>query len=204
MRDDELDARVRGLLLALPQPSAPTVPARQLRARGRARTRRRRLALVTATAALAAGAGWNAAEGRDAGPSAHHADARPAAAPPTRTWPAAGHAALDAARATVVAYYTRLPQVSGAAGDAERKALERAHLADSALAQASASPRSLGGPARTWPAVCGNPAAPLRVGPLRQTGPDRATASVSGTPGPGSTVITVSLTTGLITAWTCA
>lgn len=194
MHDDELDDRVRGLLLALPQP-APVVSPRQLRSRSRARTRRRRLALAV-TAVLAAGIGWGA------GPSGHRTPTQPAAAPPTSAWPTADRTELDAARTTVVAYYARLPQARGAAGDAELKALERAHLADSALAQAAASPRSLGGPAHTWPAVCGNPATPLRVGPLRQTGPGRATAIVSGTP--GSTVITVSLETGLIAAWTCA
>lgn len=195
MRDDELDDRVRGLLLALPQPpTAPVVSPSQLRARSRARTRRRRLALAV-TVVLLGGIGWSV------GLSGHHTVAQPAAAPPTSTWPAGGRAELDAAHAAVVAYYTRLPQVSGAAADAERKALEHAHLADSALTEAAASPGSLGGPGHTWPAVCGNPTPPLRVGPLRQTGPDQATASVTGAP--GSTVITVSLATGLITAWTC-
>jgi len=199
MPEHDLDDRIRALLLDAPLTPLVAAPSpQQLRARSRARARRRRLAVGASAVALVAGGagvGWHAASpGRGT-------STPPATTPSISAPPAATRAELDAVRATVAEYYGRLPQASGAAADAERKALERAHLAASALAQAAASPQSLGGPARNWPAVCGNPARPLHVGPLHQIGPGRATANVSGAPGP--TVITVSLATGLITSWAC-
>ncbi|MFI1094812.1 hypothetical protein [Streptomyces sp. NPDC020917] len=196
MPEHDLDDRIRALLHTAPLPPLAAAPSAQLlRSRSRARARRRRLAVAGTAVALVAGIGWHA------GASGHGASTPPAGTPSISAHPAATRAELAAVRATVAEYYGRLPQASGAAADAERKALERIHLAASALAQAAASPQDLGGPARDWPAVCGNPTTPLHVGPLHQTGPGRATANVSGAPGP--TVITVSLATGLITSWTC-
>lgn len=196
MPEHDLDDRIRALLRTAPlPPPAAALSPQLLRSRSRARARRRRLAVAGTAVALVAGVGWHT------GTSGHGASTPPARTPSISAHLAATPAELEAVGATVAEYYRRLPQASGAAADAERKALEQAHLAASALAQAASSPRALGGPARDWPAVCGNPTRPLHVGPLHQTGPGRATANVSGVPGP--TVITVSLTTGLITSWTC-
>lgn len=198
MPDGDLDQRIRALLEAHPLPPLAAAPSPgQLRMRGQARALRRRLALAaTAVVALVAGIGWTTSPYR-------HTSAPPAVAPSTAAWPKAPRSELDQARATVADYYARLPPTShdGDVGQAELKALERVHLAPSLIAAATRKHQPAGGPDHAWLAVCGSPTPPLRVGPLRQTGPGRATADVSGTPGP--TVITIELTTGLIASWTC-
>lgn len=198
MPDGDLDMRIRALLEAHPLPPLAAVPSPgQLRLRGRARALRRRLALAATAVAVVAGIGWTAVPDG-------HTPAQPAVVTSTTAWPKAPRSTLDHAHATVADYYARLPATShaGAVGQAELKALEQVHLTPSLLAEATRLPQPIGGPDHAWLAVCGDPALPLRVGPLRQTGPDRATAVVSGTPGP--TIITIALATGLITDWACA
>ncbi|OIV37160.1 hypothetical protein BIV57_12590 [Mangrovactinospora gilvigrisea] len=186
MSEPDDDGRIRAALAEPARPPLrPVLTPRQIRQRGAARRRRRRLALAAGGTAASAAVALLAVFGGHAGPAPHTA-----ATPRTE---------LDAAHAAVADYYARLP--SAAAARADLNGLVRAHLAAPALARAAAVATASSG--RSWPAVCGTPPADaaFHVGPLRQTGPSRATALVSGTA--PRTVVTVAPASGRIIGWSC-